>query len=132
MSKDDNYYGSDLNQFVDEYCGHAMTAMNIDLIMHKEYKKSIRIIESKHTGESMRTGQRKLLKLLADNQDKISAAIGYTFEVFVIYGDEPYNKANITRLKDNNTIEVKREKLIKFLEFEISFEQLSDRRNYIS
>lgn len=118
------YYGSELNKFVDENCNHEMTAMNIDLIMHKEYKKSIRIIESKRSTEGMKTGQRKLLKLLAGCQDAISAATGYTFEVFIIYGDPPYHTANIMRLKDDKVATVDKNILIKFLEFEIPFEQI--------
>ena len=125
MTKNDRYYGSDLNEFVDENCNHQMTAMNIDLIMHKEYRKSIRIIESKHSNEHMKTGQRKLLKLLAEHQDNVSTAIGYTFEVFIIYGDPPYYTVKVVQLKDDKSVEIDKQELIRFLEFEVPFDKLT-------
>lgn len=73
----------------------------------------------------MKTGQRKLLRLLAKHQDNISAAIGYTFEVFIIYGDTPYYTVKIVQLKDDRSVEIDREELIKFLEFEVPFDKLT-------
>jgi len=108
------YYGSELNKFIDENCSHEMTAMNIDLIMYKAYKKHIRIIESKHSNETMKTGQYKLLRLLANS----IRPIGYKFEVLIIYGNPPYDFVKIVNLCNNMETEVNKIQLINYLNFE--------------
>jgi len=123
-AKGDRYYGSDLNRFVDENCSRTMTAMNIDLIMHKKSKGAIRIIESKHGAEGMKKGQRDLLNLLGKHSELIGAALGGKFEVYIIVGDPPYNKATIINLLNDAQAEVDKMALIKFLNFEMGFEEL--------
>lgn len=118
------YYGSDLNEFVDKKCNHEMTAMNIDLIMYKALKKTIRIIESKHFNEGMKTGQEKLLRLLGRFSNDISKVTGLKFEVYIIYGNPPYEKAKIVRLFDNQSTLVNQNTLIGFLDFNLTFDDL--------
>lgn len=126
------YYGSELNRFVDEKCSHEMTAINIDLIIYKASKSSIMIIESKHSNEKMGKGQLRLLKLLADSSELIAKAMGlsinrkFNFDVYVVIGDYPYDSAEIIRLKDRKLVIVNQSDLIRFLEFNASFERLFD------
>jgi len=108
------YYGSELNKFIDENCSHEMTAMNIDLIMYKAYKRHIRIIESKHSNEMMKIGQQRLLELLA----KIIKPIGYKFEVLIVYGNPPYDNTKIVNLTTGLETELNQQELIKYLNFE--------------
>ena len=124
--KNENYYGSDLNEFIDLKCTRLMTAMNIDLIMHKKDKGMIRIIESKHSSERMKKGQKDLLYLLGRSSALISSALGMKFEVYIIYGDKPYNTAKIQNLSDGSDIVIDQKVLIKFLNFEIMYDELRD------
>lgn len=126
MQKGDRYYGSDLNRFVDVHCSRKMVAMNIDLIIYKNKsgKNHIRIIESKHSSEMLGKGQYILLKKLTVLEDIINTLKDYEFGVFVIAGDPPYETTRITRLKDNKSIVVDKEILVKFLNFELSFLEL--------
>lgn len=123
------YYGSELNKFVNEKCNHEMTAINIDLIIYKASKSSIMIIESKHPNEGVGKGQYRLLKLLADSSESIARAIGssthrkFSFNVYIIIGDYPFDNAKIIRLKDKKIIAVNQSGLISFLEFNADFER---------
>jgi 16S rRNA G966 N2-methylase RsmD len=123
--KGDNYYGSELNKLVDLECTRLMTAMNIDLIMHKKSKSMIRIIESKHSNEGMKKGQKDLLELLGKRAEFIGAAIGVKFEVYIVYGDPPYNTAKIVNLQSGDETIIDKQTLISFLNFEIMFNELT-------
>lgn len=114
-----NYYGSDLNKFIDKCCTRKMTAINIDLLMYKKSNKHMRIIESKHTGESIPRSQMESLVVLKDANIQ-----GITFEVFIVAGDPPYNTAQIQRLKPSGVKTVDRSQLIGFLNYEIDFDDL--------
>lgn len=96
----DRYFGSDLNKFIYEECGKKMIVNNIDLIMlkHRTDKNSIlRVIESKHTMERpMNDGQKNVLRNLRDVF--INGNMNLTevdLELFVVYGDQPYDKIRV-------------------------------------
>lgn len=96
----DRYFGSDLNKFIHDECGKKMIVNNIDLIMlkHRTDKNSIlRVIESKHTLERpMNEGQKNVLRKL--KEVFINGNInmnGVDLELFVVYGDQPYNKIKV-------------------------------------
>jgi endogenous inhibitor of DNA gyrase (YacG/DUF329 family) len=114
------YYGSELNKFVDEYCSRKMTVNNIDLIMYKykAYKKHIRIIESKHLGECMKTGQKRLLELLAELGKILEQHTDYKLEVLIASGNPPYNNTKLKNLGTGSEKIVTQEQLIRYLNFE--------------
>lgn len=124
MEKGDRFYGSDLNRMIDKECTRFMTVMNIDLIMYEKYSKSIRIIESKHSHEKMRSPQYNLLMILSTFEKILKQNTDYSFEVFTIYGDPPYKTAWIKKMNKNLSIEVNHNELINFLNFKLSFEDL--------
>ena len=99
-SNPDRYFGSDLNKFIHEECGKKMVVNNIDLIMlkHRTGRNSLlRVIESKHTMEKpMNSGQKDVLRKLRNVfiNGNISR-IGLDLELFVVYGDQPYNKIKV-------------------------------------
>ena len=62
-TEEKNYYGSDLNKFVNEECSKEMTVINIDMLEYKRSLKKIRIIESKHNNERMPKSQEEILKI---------------------------------------------------------------------
>ena len=115
-----NYYGSDLNKFIDEKCTHKMTCINIDALIFRRSKNKLRIIESKHLNENMKWGQEEVLKLMGKVfawlnrlQEKID------FSVHIVYGNYPYEKlyiVDLTNIKDG--IEYSGEEVIKYLELE--------------
>ena len=93
------YFGSELNEFIHENCTKEMTAINIDLLLHRRSRKKFRIIESKHINERTKNGQRKALDFLAlilKNAQKYFP--GWDFGVFIVYGNKPYNSLDILDL----------------------------------
>jgi len=119
--KNDRYYGSDLNKFIDENCTHEMTSINIDCIQYRRSKNKLRIIESKHTNERpMKKGQKELLQLLArifkylnKIQNKLS------FEICIVRGNDPYQNIEVINLINNKKFNIYGyEKIIKWLQFD--------------
>lgn len=107
-----NYFGSDLNKFINEKCTKQMTAINIDLLMFKRSLKHIRIIESKHDRENVPSSQFEVLKILS------TADIpGYIFDTYIITGNYPYETTKIYDIKTGETTEVNNAELIDFLEY---------------
>jgi 3-deoxy-D-arabino-heptulosonate 7-phosphate (DAHP) synthase len=120
----DRYFGSDLNKFIFENCGKKMVVNDIDLIMlkHRKGKNDIlRVIESKHTKEKpMIISQKNVLNKLAQvfHQGN-SSNIGIDLELYVVYGDQPYNKLRICDQINGKTFTIKgRSRVIKWLEME--------------
>ena len=133
--QESRYFGSDLNKFVNERCTKHMTVNNIDLIMCRVYADRIMlmIIESKHVNESLGTGQYHLLNLLSQSAPLIGKAItaakgkNTIFDVFIIYGNSPYERVRIVRPRDRKEVTIDQQTLIKFLEFEVLFDELAER-----
>ncbi|MBA7547061.1 hypothetical protein ES705_39463 [subsurface metagenome] len=125
MPKGDRYYGSDLNKFIDLNCIHGMTCINIDCLLFRRSKKKLYLIESKHSSERiMGKGQRDLLYFLAKILRNIKICniieyVGWTFKVYIIIGDEPYDSLTVRDLIENKLFEVTgKDNVIKFLEME--------------
>lgn len=115
------YYGSDLNKFVNVECSKKMTAINVDLLMFKRSKKTIRLIESKHSYEDVPRTQFELLSLFA----KLCKIVGYTFETFIVRGDPPYQNTIIVNLANAKQYHLfGPQKLKSWLEFELDLETL--------
>lgn len=129
--KPTNYYGSELNKFIDQFCSRKMTCMNIDCLCVKVSKNRIRFVESKHSMEGfgeINKGQYDALKILdyilKQNQE-------WKSEVCILVGDLPYEKAVVYRIrdkctkdyKDNFKVELTRQSLIKWLNFEVELEE---------
>ena len=112
-SEELNYFGSDLNKFINEFCTKQMTAINIDLLTYKRSKKSMRIIESKHENENVPRSQFEVLDLMKDAELPRCAAFG----VYIIIGNYPYDTAKIHNLKTGKSWVVNRAGLIEFLEY---------------
>ena len=110
--EDRKYYSSDLSKWIDKNCTHEMTSINLDILQYKRSCGRFRFIEYKHSNEGMKTGQSEVLS-------KISRWNIPELEVYIIYGDYPFDDVKIKRVKDNKVISVNNEQLIKFLNFEI-------------
>jgi len=129
------YYGSALNKFVDKYCSHLMTAINIDLIIQKVEFKRLRLIESKNKNEGMKKGQHILFSLFLPNlfnflnKTPKPPIINYKFDIFLITGKYPYD--DTTRINNLITKEIKlvnKDELIKFFNFELEFEEINNEK----
>ena len=107
-----NYFGSDLNKFINEYCSKQMTAINIDLLMFKRSQNHIRIIESKHENENVPQSQLEVLKILSAAEIN-----GYLFSTYIATGNYPYNSTTITNIKTGVTKVFDKNELIRFLEY---------------
>lgn len=112
-------YGSDLNKWVSINCRKNFIVNNIDLIFFDYIQKRIRIIESKHENEECGLGQKNILKelskLYSDN---------LKIDVYIIRGNYPYSKCEIIRIIDYGKKTVDDLFLLKFLNFEIEFDDL--------
>lgn len=107
-----NYFGSDLNKFINEYCSKEMTAINIDLLIYKRSRNSLRIIESKHENENIPRSQMEVLKVLSG-----LSLPGLQYGVYIIVGNFPYNTSTITNIATGEIRIVDNQELISFLEF---------------
>lgn len=105
--KDKNYYSSDLSKWIDEFCTHEMTSINLDIVQYKRSLNQLRFVEYKHSNEKMKWGQKELLILLSKLKP-----------TYIICGDPPFESSEIIRISDNKTIWVNEEELKKFLNFE--------------
>ena len=128
VNENPNYITTELNQFMHDDCSKKMTVNNIDCVQYKKYYNSpniIRIIESKHWNEGVPPTQFELLKELAEIFKNNKT--GTKCECYIIRGDLPYDKVEITNLITAKVIICKdRERFIKFCNFEIGFEQLQN------
>lgn len=118
--KNDNYYGSDLNKFIDENCTHEMTSINMDGLQIRWSKKRLRIYESKHTTESLGKGQLDAMTYLAKifKQANLNGD-GFIHEVCIIYADAPYNMLLVNDLTKGINFEIiGKDAVIKFLELD--------------
>lgn len=120
-NKECRYFASDLNKFINKHCRKDMIANNIDLVLYRSPDNILRIVESKHSHESSSSSQLKILRLLSsakiDNNE---------IEVYMISGNAPYETSDIMNIKDENcALQVTQENLIKFLNFELSFNDLT-------
>jgi len=111
-----NYYGSDLNKFIDENCFREMSCINIDCLLLKRSEKKIRIIESKHSKEKLPESQAealtKLYELLKSSDHPWDAM------VYLVRGDPPYEYVEITEwTPEQKTYTLTQKELIEWLEF---------------
>jgi len=115
--KNDHYYGSDLNKFIDERCSREMTCNNIDCALLKMAQRRIRFIESKHYAEGMPKSQRQLLEILkwvTDHPEQKE----WKLEYFIVVGNYPYrNGANILEIGKNKTYSISNQALVDWLNF---------------
>lgn len=111
--KNENYYGSDLNRFIDEQCSHRMTCINVDCFLVKVAQKRIRFIESKHSQEGMKKGQKTALSLLSELVHP-----SYTIETFIVRGEYPYHTATVENIVTAEITQLDQKALISWLNFE--------------
>ena len=126
-TEEKNYYGSDLNKFVNEECSKEMTVINIDMLEYKRSLKKIRIIESKHNNERMPKSQEEILKIFAKIfrflnglSDWINTQFNIDFkyyELFIVTGTFPYKTTRIDDWVNNKSFNLDNENLKRFLEF---------------
>lgn len=89
-----NYFGSDLNKFVNNECSKDMTTINVDCLQYKRDKKTLRVIESKHNNERMKFAQKEALKVLAWAFSLLNSIQNeYKFECYIVSADHPYSEA---------------------------------------
>ena len=64
------YYGADLNKYCHDFLTKEMTVNNIDLVLHKQSKNEIKVIECKNKGEreseNKFKAQEKLLRRISE------------------------------------------------------------------
>lgn len=112
---------NDFHRFVNQYCSKEMTATDVDCFFVKVAQKRLRFIESKHTSEGMKKGQKIALTLLAQLTHP-----NYTVECFVVRGEYPYQTATVENLATNEVYLVDQEALKSWLNFEIELAQIPE------
>jgi hypothetical protein len=113
--KNDNYYGSDLNKFIDFFCSHKMDCINIDCLQVKVSKKLIRIIESKKDKEQVTKAEKRVFNILSYLLRKQSE---WNIEFCVVKGNYPFRKAEIYEWGSEEPKVLNQEELINYLNFE--------------
>jgi hypothetical protein len=114
------YYGSDLNKFMDKECSREMTVNNIDCTQYKRAMKIWRIIESKHSNEGMKMGQKELItQVIPDIFNTINklGILKYRLEAYIVRGEPPYKFVKIRNLLTNIVKELNHQQLIEFSNF---------------
>ena len=122
QTRDDRYFGSDLNKFINEKCTKEMSCINIDCVIFKKSIKKLIIIESKYPDEKIKYQQIFLLKMLywifyfakKAGNNKLSK---WDFNVWIVRGKPPYETANIIHPITNKTYTLNQSELIEWLEF---------------
>ena len=123
----EDFYNSDMNafhRFVNKFCSSEMTATDIDCFFVKVAQKRLRFIESKHTTEGMKKGQKIALTILSEITHP-----NYTLECFIVRGEYPYTKATVEDMQGNSW-ELNQRDLILWLNFEIELEQIQETQQY--
>lgn len=115
--KNENYFGSKLNELVHYTCKKDMVVNNIDMIFrYYNDNNKLRVVESKHLGESIKKGQKNILKQFVD----------HNIESFVVFGNPPYdNSSFVYSLHTYNLYKVNKKILVSFFNNEIQEEGLS-------
>lgn len=111
-----NYYGSPLNEFIGLHCERNHTCINIDCLQLKLRNAGvdniIRVVEYKHEHEKVGDMQLRALQTLATLFKTIRDS-RYKFQVCVFYGNEPFQRARIKDLTNNQDFELKNQEEIK-------------------
>lgn len=116
----DNYYNSDLNEYIGLNLPKVMTAIDVDLLEWKHTRKIMRFVEYKHTNEKIGPNQLKALEALAEiakviNQNS-NLFDGKKMQVMIVRGDKPFKQLKITDLiTDKNYVIIGKENVDDFL-----------------
>lgn len=120
------YYGSDLNRFLGEYCPKEFTVINIDCLELKWETKELRIIESKHQFEPIGNQQLKALKFLADRLSELTYQT-WTFNVYLARGNFPYENLIVEDLSRGRKWRIAGQNNIKdWLSFKTALEDIAE------
>ena len=116
--KNEHYYGSQLNRFIDEKCSHEQTCINIDCYLVKVSKNRLRFIESKHSAEFAPKSQLTALRIL-QHIIQSSGNKQWKVDFYILYGDYPYNtRTQVEDLFENTKGMLTQNQLIQWLNFE--------------
>lgn len=116
--KEKNYYGSDLNKFINKNCTHKMSCVNIDTTTYMYSKNRLRVIESKHENETMSHGQKIVLELLAEAFKILNKHMDTRFGICIVVGEYPYENIKVHDLITGESKEYYGDEVIKFLEMD--------------
>ena len=113
-------FGSDYNKYLNNL-SKEMTVINIDGLQYKRSEGILRIVESKHTNEVMKWPQREVLYLLSSVLSYCnSIAKHFTFQVYMVTGNPPYNEISVENLLTGIETKLTGDAVRKFSELEIS------------
>ena len=91
-----NYFGADINKWVNLHCRRDLTVNNIDMITYDHNKKRIRIIEYKGKYEGQSETQNALLRAMSQVAQLNNNQLGdYDLEIFVLTSNAPEFTENI-------------------------------------
>jgi hypothetical protein len=100
---DPTYHGSRLNWFMAQTGRRDTVVNNVDMVVYNYKERIITIIESKHPGEPVRTGQEIMLKKLAKllKAAEQTDPEGWRTEVVIIRGRYPYETSTVCDTEGN-------------------------------
>lgn len=119
------FFGSDLNKFIHYHCSKEMDVINIDCLQWKSRGMRLRLIESKHSEESLSKRQKVLLPMFARCLRFLWNIYLMPIEVFTVYGDFPYAAVKIVNMLDGREYIIdNRARFIAWLNFELELDEL--------
>lgn len=126
-----NYYNSELSEFIGTECKKVMTSIDVDILQVKASRNILRFIESKHINEKLGDQQEKALKqlgwiarLINKNTELFS---GKTMQVYLVRGNRPYDKVEIYDFVNFKWYElIEKNKIKSFLEcdYDLTFKDI--------
>ncbi len=123
------YFASDFNMFL-HYLTKEMTVINIDTVQLKRIKKTIRIIESKHSLEAEPDREQyEILQLLdlffkficEENKIEYKSTYDWKVNVYVVRGDSPYETIHVKNISTGKSRTFTGDDVRKWCEFEIEW-----------
>jgi len=114
--KNENYYGSDLNRFIDEFCSHRMDCINIDCVLVKVAKRRIRFIESKKLNERLPKSEIRVFSILKSITDQTKTP--WKADFYIVYGNYPFTFVKVVDFETKLSRTLNQAELIRWLNFE--------------
>jgi len=122
-----NYYKGEILPFVNKLCRKNMTSGDIDGFLWDYKKKIYIVIEQKHIREKHSQSQDlhlQFINAILKSAAETDRFCDWTFYVFKIVGNPPFNECVIHNIDTSESKKVNRKQLIDILEMKIIYEDI--------
>jgi hypothetical protein len=120
-TKNEHYYASELNRFIDENCSHEMDCINFDAVLVKVAKKRIRFLEAKRENEGLAKSESRVFNILRFLLGNINKE--WKIEYFIVRSDATFENNFIQEMDGEPFAFLNKADLIRWINFEIEIRQ---------